>query len=568
MASNPDVKPLLLQLDATYELMRRNLNAAASELDRFARNGEQQLQRYDRAVARATVSSGQLRAAQQQLGFQISDVSASLASGTPALTVFAQQSGQVIQSIGLMTNSTSGFIGFLSGPWGAALTAAVVLLGNFAAKMFDTAEAAKAAELGVDSLAQVQGILGQVFDATSGRIKTQNELLLVNARLTAANLRADAQARLASVDNAERGARVAALNSGGGTGAAAGRVLGLITGQDLTSPTTVSRLIADVRSGALPAERALRFAETVDLRGSGLSRAELFGAIRDVVQAQSSLTVANELSESLRTGQLTPALRGANGGARPRGGAARRAGAATASARLSPAEERLRALDDMRIPTAAELIPDRSLVSAERLAELSAGIKDAFEQTSRIDLSSVITVEALEQAERAVFGIEQAAETAVQSLLGMNNLGFDGLLNQLKNIALQLLVVEPLVASIRGALGSGGGGIGTIFKGIGSLFGIPGRAAGGPVSAGRPYIVGERGPELFVPRLAGNVVANGAGGRQTIIVQVQASELFDARVSQVAGGVADSRIREAAPTIVEQSARSTMSALRRPGLNR
>lgn len=45
---------------------------------------------------------------------------------------------------------------------------------------------------------------------------------------------------------------------------------------------------------------------------------------------------------------------------------------------------------------------------------------------------------------------------------------------------------------------------------------MPGRANGGPVSGGSPYIVGERGPELFVPRSSGNIVPNvalsGAGG--------------------------------------------------------
>jgi hypothetical protein len=47
------------------------------------------------------------------------------------------------------------------------------------------------------------------------------------------------------------------------------------------------------------------------------------------------------------------------------------------------------------------------------------------------------------------------------------------------------------------------------------------RAAGGPVSGGEPYIVGERGPELFVPNRSGNIVPNNAMGGQ-INVTVQA----------------------------------------------
>mgnify|MGYP001160751024 CR=1 FL=1 len=38
------------------------------------------------------------------------------------------------------------------------------------------------------------------------------------------------------------------------------------------------------------------------------------------------------------------------------------------------------------------------------------------------------------------------------------------------------------------------------------------RAIGGPVSVGSPYIVGERGPELFVPSTSGNIIPNGKIG--------------------------------------------------------
>jgi phage-related protein len=43
------------------------------------------------------------------------------------------------------------------------------------------------------------------------------------------------------------------------------------------------------------------------------------------------------------------------------------------------------------------------------------------------------------------------------------------------------------------------------------------RAAGGPLNAGQAAIVGERGPELFIPSGAGTVVPNGAMGRTEIV---------------------------------------------------
>jgi hypothetical protein len=58
------------------------------------------------------------------------------------------------------------------------------------------------------------------------------------------------------------------------------------------------------------------------------------------------------------------------------------------------------------------------------------------------------------------------------------------------------LVTQPLAAGIGGA--------------IKSAFGF--RAMGGPVSSGSPYVVGEKGPELFVPHASGTIVPNNKMG--------------------------------------------------------
>ena len=49
------------------------------------------------------------------------------------------------------------------------------------------------------------------------------------------------------------------------------------------------------------------------------------------------------------------------------------------------------------------------------------------------------------------------------------------------------------------------------------------KALGGAVGAGRPYLVGERGPELFVPGAQGNIVPNNAMGGANVTVNVDAS---------------------------------------------
>ena len=75
------------------------------------------------------------------------------------------------------------------------------------------------------------------------------------------------------------------------------------------------------------------------------------------------------------------------------------------------------------------------------------------------------------------------------------------------------------------------------------------RANGGPVSAGSPYLVGERGPELFMPKASGTVIPNNALGMggSSIVVNV------DATGSSVQGNGDDSkRLGEAIGVAIRQ----------------
>lgn len=73
------------------------------------------------------------------------------------------------------------------------------------------------------------------------------------------------------------------------------------------------------------------------------------------------------------------------------------------------------------------------------------------------------------------------------------------------------------------ALKLDGVGAGGWLSGVGAgLLGLPGRATGGPVAPGRAYVVGERGPELFVPTASGRV-ETGSAGRGTTNVTVNVS---------------------------------------------
>ena len=50
------------------------------------------------------------------------------------------------------------------------------------------------------------------------------------------------------------------------------------------------------------------------------------------------------------------------------------------------------------------------------------------------------------------------------------------------------------------------------------------KAMGGAVAAGSPYLVGEKGPELFVPGAAGGIIPNGMGGQPIIVNNNQVNQ--------------------------------------------
>jgi phage-related minor tail protein len=117
-------------------------------------------------------------------------------------------------------------------------------------------------------------------------------------------------------------------------------------------------------------------------------------------------------------------------------------------------------------------------------------------------------------------------ERGLLSAVRRGSLGFEDLrragLRVLDDIAAQ--AIRGGLASI-GLGGSGGGGLGGGILGIGglisSIFGLPGRATGGPVAPGRPYLVGERGPELFVPTSAGQIDPGSGGGARSVNVSIK-----------------------------------------------
>ncbi|PKP64531.1 MAG: tail tape measure protein [Alphaproteobacteria bacterium HGW-Alphaproteobacteria-7] len=141
-------------------------------------------------------------------------------------------------------------------------------------------------------------------------------------------------------------------------------------------------------------------------------------------------------------------------------------------------------------------------------------------------------------------------ENGLLSALRRGSLGFDDLkrtaFNALNEIAAHAL--QSGISNLFGGASGGGGGLGgLISQSLGALFGLPGRATGGPVSPGRAFLVGERGPEVFVPTSSGRIDNGIAAQGRDVRVAIQLA---------VPRGVA-------APTAMQRSSRQIASAVRR-----
>lgn len=74
---------------------------------------------------------------------------------------------------------------------------------------------------------------------------------------------------------------------------------------------------------------------------------------------------------------------------------------------------------------------------------------------------------------------------------------------------------------------------------------FPGRASGGPVTAGTTYMVGEQGPELFKPHSSGTIVPNGASDNaapQRVQIDVNLSPMLIAAIVDQSASRAEARV--------------------------
>jgi len=141
-------------------------------------------------------------------------------------------------------------------------------------------------------------------------------------------------------------------------------------------------------------------------------------------------------------------------------------------------------------------LKEDSIVLTKKLHTEADKVADAFEK---------IGLEILDSVKDGIAGLIKGTST------------LSDLLNNVADKFLDVALNQALFGSVLGSRGEKGGGL---FGALG-LF-----ANGGRPPVGRPSIVGEKGPELFVPRSSGTIVPNnklGGGSSTSVVVNVDAS---------------------------------------------
>jgi len=122
---------------------------------------------------------------------------------------------------------------------------------------------------------------------------------------------------------------------------------------------------------------------------------------------------------------------------------------------------------------------------------------------------------AAKMGEQAFVSVTQNLETALDRFVQTGKLSFSDLARSIIGDLIKIQLKAQAVSMFKGLaglFGFGGGGGSGMFTGstgaVGGSIHIGARAGGGDIMGGSPYLVGEKGPELIVPRGSGTVIPN------------------------------------------------------------
>lgn len=188
------------------------------------------------------------------------------------------------------------------------------------------------------------------------------------------------------------------------------------------------------------------------------------------------------------------------------------------------------------------------------LKETGAASADEIEKVKRLlDATKDSAKDLLAPIESAFEAIVVGGGSARQVL--------QGLLSDLTRVLLRTQITSPLSKALEGAVGGSGGILGALMNSFkpsaeatALAAGITPLATGGPMEAGHPYLVGEKGPELMVPSTSGTIIPNHALGGASVNLTYN-----------IAPGVSAAQVLQALTATREQTKADIMESMRRGG---
>jgi hypothetical protein len=271
----------------------------------------------------------------QQAGMQLNDFATSVSTGASPIQAFNQQIGQLGYAMSMM-GGVAGRIGaFLAGPWGALVIGAAMAISFFIEKLMAGEKAAAQLEIASSALSSGQSALGDMFDMTSGKIKSNTLETRLNTLAKIENLKATAAEQKASLTSLNKQIqRTGALNTvtdklgliatgfySEGLGSAGGFFPGLTGGMneidknrsDLVKfSTDVEKAMANAQKGVAGAdkeiEKLFRRIDKLDLRGTRFKKTELQQALLSGTSGAALEALIPKLEQSVNQGSVAAGL--------------------------------------------------------------------------------------------------------------------------------------------------------------------------------------------------------------------------------------------------------------------
>ena len=190
----------LINRVGALEAETKKLSAANTTLTKSTEAVVVNGRRYNTALDAQSKALRNARQGTQQLGMQFNDLATSISTGASPVQAFNQQLGQIGFALSMMGGRLGAVGNFLAGPWGAALLIGTMAVSYLIETLSAGSEAAAKLDVASSSLGEAQSSLGDMFDISTGKIKSNTAETRLNTLAKIANLRVMAAEAQAAAD--------------------------------------------------------------------------------------------------------------------------------------------------------------------------------------------------------------------------------------------------------------------------------------------------------------------------------------------------------------------------------